>query len=185
MSKQVNTLEQQVSKTREEIIKETHRIEEDALLSSKGHFACSYFWTKFHLWIGIPIVVTASIAGCSFIANNALIGAILSAVVAVLSAIVTFLNPNEKSSAHMHAGNSYEALRNEVRIFRTIDCWTKTDDQLLPDHLKNFSTQKNQLNQSSTQIPWWAYKIARRQISSGAGSYKIDQPPSTETVIDK
>jgi hypothetical protein len=35
------------------------------LYSAKGHFVAANFWTNFHLWIGIPMVLLAAIAGAS------------------------------------------------------------------------------------------------------------------------
>ena len=175
MDRQISTAEQSVSKTKDEIVKEAQRIEESTLYSSKGHFVASYFWTNFHFCIGIPTVVLAAIAGSSFISNNNFLGGIFSIVVGVISAVMTFLNPNERASAHLNAGNDYDALQNEVRIFRTIDCWQNETEQVLTERLKSFSTQKNQLNQGSPQIPWWAYQIAKRGIEAGEGSYSIDK----------
>lgn len=60
---QLATAETPVSKTKEEIIKESKRIEEGLLYSSKGHFAAAHFWNNFHLWIGIPMVLLSAIAG--------------------------------------------------------------------------------------------------------------------------
>lgn len=175
MDKQLTTAEQSVSKAKEEIINEAQRIEESALCSSKGHFAASSFWANFHLWLGIPMVVMAVIAGSSFIGDNNILGALLSLVIAILSGVITFLNPNQKSGAHLSAGNNYDALLNEVRILRTIDCWREDSEQILTERLKNFSSQKSKLNQSSPQIPWWAYQMAMRGVRAGEGSYEIDK----------
>src|SRR5881394_1255412 len=60
-----NTAERAVSKPREEIIRQAKRMEEGLLYSSKGHFAASAFWSKFHLWIGIPMVILAAVAGAN------------------------------------------------------------------------------------------------------------------------
>src|SRR3989339_477319 len=152
MNSNSTTAEQPISKAKDEIIKEAQRIEESGLYSSKGHFAAAHFWTNFHLWIGIPMVILAAIAGSAFICNNNTLGGIFSIVVTILSAVMTFLNPNERANGHLAAGNHYDALQNNVRIFRTIDCWRDDTEQMLTERLKNFSTQKNQLNQSSAQI---------------------------------
>jgi len=185
MNTQITTAEQSVSKTKLEIIKESHRIEESALYSAKGHFAAAYSWAIFHFVLGIPIVILAAIAGCSFFNSNSLIATILSLIVAILSAIMTFLNPNERSSSHLNAGNSYDVLQNEVRIFRTIDCWREDTEQILTERLKNFSIKKGNLNQASPQIPWWAYQIAKRGIVAGEGIFEVDKEETTMKIVDQ
>jgi hypothetical protein len=71
---------------------------------------------------------------------------------------------------------------NKVRIFWSIDCWRDESDQVLTERLKYFSEQKDKLNQSSPQPPWWAYRIAQKGIEAGQGDYKVDQRPQiTET----
>lgn len=185
MKNQITTAEQPVSKAKLEIMKEGKRIEESSLYSAKGHFAAAHAWANFHLIIGVPIVILAAIAGCSFVNNNSLIAGILSLIVAVLSAVVTFLNPNERSSSHLNAGNSYDALQNETRIFRTIDCWREDSEQILTERLKNFSSQKGKLNQGSPQIPWWAYQIAKRGVKAGEGSFEVDKDESSMKIADQ
>lgn len=185
MKNQITTAEQPVSKAKLEIMKENKRIEESSLYSAKGHFAAAHTWANFHLIIGVPIVVLAAIAGSSFVNNNNVMAGVLSLVVAVLSAVMTFLNPNERSSSHLNAGNSYDVLQNEVRIFRTIDCWREDPEQILTERLKNFSNQKGKLNQGSPQIPWWAYQIAKRGIKAGEGSYEVDKDESSIKIANQ
>ncbi|MCG2711439.1 MAG: SLATT domain-containing protein [Candidatus Omnitrophica bacterium] len=185
MKNQITTAEQPVSKAKLEIMKESKRIEESSLYSAKGHFAAAHTWANFHLIIGVPIVVLAAIAGSSFISNNNVIAGVLSLIIAVLSAVMTFLNPNERSSSHLNAGNSYDTLQNEVRIFRTIDCWREDSEQILTERLKHYSDQKGKLSQSSPQIPWWAYQIAKRGIKAGEGSYEVDKDDSSMKIADQ
>lgn len=175
---QPNTGEIVVSKTKDDIIKESKRIEESLLYSSKGHFAASHFWNNFHLWIGIPMVILSAIAGASALAQfdpNHILAGILSIVVVALSGVMTFLNPNEKSSAHLNSGNNYDSLMNKIRIFWSIDCWKDESEQVLTERLKYFSEQKDKLNQTCPQIPKWAYKIAKKGIKDGEGNYEVDQ----------
>lgn len=176
-NQQLATAERSVSKTKEDIIRESKRIEEGLLYSSKGHFAATHFWTNFHLWIGIPVVLLSAIAGASALSEfdpKHIIAGIISIIVVALSGVMTFLNPNERASNHLNAGNNYDALMNKVRIFWSIDCWRDESEQVLTERLKYFSEQKDRLNQSSLQIPSWAYRIAKRGIDEGEGDYSID-----------
>ena len=171
------TAEKAVSKTKDEIIKEAQRIEESALYSAKGHFVAANFWTNFHLWIGIPMVLLAAIAGASALSQfdpKHIVAGIISIIVAALSGVMTFLNPNEKASTHLNAGNNYDALQNKVRMFWSIDCWKEESEQVLTEKLKYLSEQKDRLNQSSPQIPRWAYQRAKKGILEGEADYKVD-----------
>lgn len=172
------TAEQSTSKTKEEIIKEAKRIEESLLYSSKGHFAASHFWSNFHLWIGLPIVILSAVAGVSAFSqfdSRHVVAGILAIVVAALSSVMTFLNPNEKASVHLSSGNNYDALMNKTRLFWSIDCWQGESEQVLTEKVKYLSEQKDRLNQSSPQIPKWAYRIARKGIAEGEADYSIDK----------
>ncbi|MCL6088178.1 MAG: SLATT domain-containing protein [Actinobacteria bacterium] len=184
---QITTAEKSVSKTKEEIIKEAQRIEESTMYSSKGHFVAANFWTNFHLWIGIPMILLAAIAGAYALSQfnpKHIIAGIISIIVAALSSVMTFLNPNEKASTHLNAGNNYDSLQNKVRMFWSIDCWREESEQVLTERLRYFSELKDRVNQSSPQIPCWAYKLAKKGILQGESDYKVDKekknlPPSS------
>lgn len=177
-NQQPTTAEKPVSKTKDDIIKEAKRVEESLLYSSKGHFATSYFWGNFHLWIGVPVVLLSAIAGASALSQfdpKHVMAGLISILVAALSGVMTFLNPNEKASVHLNAGNNYDSLMNKTRIFWSIVCWRDESEQVLTEKLKYLSEQKDKLNQSCPQVPRWAYKIAQRGIENGEGDYKIDK----------
>ncbi len=174
---QTTTAERPVSKTKQEIIKEAQRMEEGLLYSSKGHFSASHFWHNFHLWVGIPMVVLSAIVGATALSKfdpSHVIAGFISIVIVSLSGVMTFLNPNEKSSAHLNAGNNYDSLMNKIRIFWSIDCWRDESEQVLTERLKYFSEQKDKLNQSCPQVPNWAYKAAKKGIKAGEGEYVVD-----------
>lgn len=162
---------------KENIINETKRIEEDSLYSAKGHFAAANFWTNFHLWIGAPTAILAAIASASALSQfdyHNVIAGILAIVVTALTAVTTFLNPNEKANSHQIAGNNYLSLRNKARIFSEIDCLGESSNEELAEQLKELAGQREELNQNSPQIPRWAYKKARKGIEEGEASYSVD-----------
>jgi len=163
---------------KEKIIKEAKRVEEDSLYSAKGHFVAGNFWTNFHLWIGVPNAILAAIAGASALSqfdNHNIIAGILAIIVTALTAVTTFLNPNEKANSHQKAGNNYNSLRNIARIFCEIDCCREDSDQELTRQLKELAKQRDELNQNSPQIPRWAYKKARKGIEKGEADYRINK----------
>jgi hypothetical protein len=177
MANQSTTAEVSVSKAKDEIIKEAQRIEEALLFSSKKHFDSAQYWSIFHMFLGLPTVVLSAVAGAEafkqFDKQHVLAG-YLSISVAVLSAIMTFLNPNERASKHSSVGNDYDSLMNKVRIFWSIDCWREESEQVLTKELKYFSEQKDKLNKSAPQPLWFTYLTARQGIESGQGKYAVD-----------
>ena len=175
------TKEKGVSKTLVEIVKEAKRIEESTLYSAKRHFIMSGFWSSFHLCLGIPLVILSAIAGLSIfsqIDKGKIIGGILTIIITGISALMTFLNPNERANNHLSCGNSYDSLNNKVRIFRTIDCWREQSEDVLTEKLKYFSEQKDKLNDTSPQALWFAYLLAKKGIENGEAEYKVDNEPA-------
>ena len=174
-----STAEVAVSKTKVEIIKEAKRIEEGLLYSSKKHFVSAQYWSRVHLCLGLPMVVVSAVAGAEafkqFDKQHTLAG-YLAIGVSVLSAIATFLNPNERATKHRTVGNSYDALMNRVRIFWSIDCWSDESEGVLTKQLKDFSDHKDKLNQSAPQAFPFAYDMAKRGIEAGEGKYEVDAP---------
>jgi len=173
-----STAEVPVSRTKDEVIKEAKRIEEDALYSSKGHFVAAQVWSNFHLWVGVPTALFAGIAAVSAFSqfdNRGIAAGVISMAVGGLAALSTFINPNERASTHLSAGNEYDALMNKVRIFWTIDCWLGESEDVLTAKLKDLSNQKDRLNKSCPQIPKWAYRAAKRGILAGEAVHSVDK----------
>lgn len=162
---------------KEKVIKEAKRVEEDSLYSAKGHFVAANFWTNFRLWIGVPTAILSAIAGASALSqfdNHNVIAGILAITVTALTAVTTFLNPNEKANSHQSAGNKYNSLRNKARIFFEIDSCGESANQELIKRAKELTKKRDELNQNSPQIPRWAYKKARKGIEEGEADYKVD-----------
>jgi len=177
MADKPTTNEKVISQTKEEIIKEAQRIEQDTLYSAKGHLTAAHFWSALHFRLGLPTSVLAAIAAASAFLKtdkNVVAGSI-STLVAALSAMTTFLNPNARAAAHLQAGNSYDALRNKARIFRTIECWGGDSDSVLTKKVKDLSGEKDKLNRESPQPPRWAYQIAKKGIAAGEAEYAVDK----------
>lgn len=175
------TNEATVSKTKQEIIKEAKRLEETALHSSKGHLVAARIWSNFHLTLGLIMVVITAIAAAlamSAFDEKHVAAGLLYILAAVFSAVLTFLNANERAGSHLNAGNHYDSLMNRVRVFWTIGCWQGDTDAELASKLQALAGDKDRLNLGSPQIPYWAYKIAKRQILAGEASFKVDQEKS-------
>jgi hypothetical protein len=181
-SQPVTTAERPISKPKQEIIKEAKRIEESLLYSSKGHYAAAHFWSNFHLSVGIPMVLITGLASASAVKTfdtAGVVTAVLSIVAVALTSLITFLNPNEKASAHRTAGHNYDSLMSTVRIFWSVECLRTEDETILADKLTQYSEHKSKLNQTCLQIPKFAYKRAKKGIEDGEGTFKADRNDPT------
>jgi len=161
---------------KEKIINEAKRIEEDSLYSAKGHFCTGRRWTCLHLWLGGISVALSAIAGASALSQfdyHNIVAGIISIIVAGLTAVITFINPNDRASIHKKSGNMYSSLKNDARIFYDIEV-NELDDKKSIEDLKRLNDRRNKLNLESQIIPGWAFKKARKGIEEGEAKYKVD-----------
>lgn len=158
-----------------EIEKELARIEEDCIHSGKSHFNAHERWSKYHYWLGIPAVIFSSIAGLAFFQDYPEIGGALSAIVAVLTSLSTFLKPYERAAAHKSSGDQYLSLRNDARVFRTVKLSSACDIQSAVNGLDEFTKRRNELNQASAQFSESDFKRARAGIAAGEAEHVVDK----------
>lgn len=86
---------------------------------SRAHIDVSVQWGKTHLYIGIPSTILAAVASVQAISSldNKMVAVIISVSVAVLAPLLTFLDPNAKSSSHLEASRVYERMADEYDAF--------------------------------------------------------------------
>ena len=149
---------------------ELERIEEDCIHSGKSHFNAHERWSRFHYWLGIPSVILSSIAGLAFFKDYPEIGGAIASVVAVLTALSTFLKPFERAASHKSSGDQYLSLRNDARVFRQIRLENVCDDQS-----DEFTKRRNELNQASPQFSTKDFKVARDGIDAGESTHAVDK----------
>lgn len=161
---------------REAFTKEGRRIHEDCAYTSKGHYEAATRWDRVHLWLGIPATVLAAVSGISALGDQKVLAVATSVLVAVLTALSTFLKPNERSAEHRQAGAAYLSLKNDARRFETIELLRVEADYDPSLTLKVLGDRQNQLNESSRQVPRWAFERARRGIEQGEAKHAVDVP---------
>lgn len=154
---------------------ESQRIEEDCTYSSKGHYAASAFWARVQIIVGLPATILAAISGSFAFSGATEIAGSVAMLAAGLTAVLTFLNPSDKASSHLMAGNQYSSLKNESRVFREVDLVSTEHEEKCIEALKSLSTRRNKLNQTSPQIPGFAFRIARKGVLGGEANYSADK----------
>lgn len=157
-------------KIRQEIKEEARKLQICALYSSKGHFYAAGWWKVVHYVLGIPLTALGVFTA---VENSNIFGTLSGICVAVLSGLITFLNPNSTSSAHFASGKAYDVLYNKTRQFAQLDCSDDSgvQDVCLKEELARLYEQKYELDDNSLKISQWAYKKAKRGIENGEADY--------------
>ncbi|MCO6466725.1 MAG: SLATT domain-containing protein [Bradyrhizobiaceae bacterium] len=150
---------------------EAKRIAEDALHSAKSHYNAATRWRSIHLWIGIPNVIAAALAGVSAFKGSDILAGSLAVTVAAITAVSTFLNPNEWTLSHRRCAGEYLTLRNRARIFLNIVTKSDRSDDDIQAVFEELVVKRDDLNASSPQIPDWAYNKAKIGIKNGESDY--------------
>ncbi len=125
--------------------------------------------------MGIPATILGAGTGAAIVKDCPELAALLSLAATILTALVTFLKPTDRASAHKTAGDQYLALRNDTRIFREIEILEPEDTCTHADKLKALAQRRNELNQGSPEIPRRAFEKARQGIDEGENHYRTDK----------
>ncbi|NTW70278.1 MAG: SLATT domain-containing protein [Chlorobiaceae bacterium] len=161
---------------KELITQEAGRVEEDCIFSAKGHMNAAATWRRVNYYLGIPATCLTALAGAS--AANMIVDSEYAPMIACLSTIITalltFIKPEEKADLHSKSGGSLNSLKNNIRIFRDIEVFQSEDTEFLANKLHLLSDERNKLNKESLSIPYFAYRKAKKGIEMGESSYKID-----------
>lgn len=145
------------------IEQEAQELEQECTLLCAAHYYAAGRWDHVNRVLGIPATVLAgitSVAALSDLAgeNKELVTGILAIVVGALSALMTFLNPNQQASNHKAASSNYEALRVKASLLKDIDLsvdYATLDEPTkeIIKQLRDLATQFTTLNQSSLRVP--------------------------------
>ncbi|MGD9691407.1 MAG: SLATT domain-containing protein [Phycisphaerales bacterium] len=160
------------------VLAEADRIEEDTLYSAKGQWESARPWEFAHFAIGIPATVAAAAAGVSIVSQWEAVAGCLAFLSAVLTGLLTFLNPEGRAAAHRQAGNAYKAVSNDARIFRTVACSDAAAVRKLRRTLVRLNRRRNTLNETSPPPSRRAFKRARKGIEDGEATYRADSQSS-------
>lgn len=159
-----------ITKVQEEL----HRLEEDCTHSGKAHFNACTRWDRWNYVFGIPSVILSAAAGTAFFENYTVAAGIMSVSVTVLTALMTFLKPAERSTSHKNSGDQYLALRNDSRVFREITLLT-LDDSAGLEGMAGLTKRRNELNQASYMFSNGDFRKAKAGIDAGQALHKVDK----------
>jgi hypothetical protein len=123
--------------SREEIDQLAHRSFDAARLARREaeiHQIAADTWGTLNYTLGLPIVVLSAIASTSALADfdkSNVVAGVVALIVAILSALATFLNAQKASELHRAANASYRTLElRAVNLGRDIDTGSPRSDPL-------------------------------------------------------
>ena len=153
--------------SKDKLLESLKHLAKDALIQTEEYNYMANFWTNGYLYIGILNTFLASIASISALLDGigSLPAAILTASVAVLSAITTFLNPADRSSQHKKAKDKFIAINIEARK-AAIDSYSEDSDEVykkLKERFDALSMTLIEAIQTSPQVPEWVCRIAEKR----------------------
>lgn len=140
------------------------------------HKETAGYFHKWHLFIGLPCVILAAVAGTSawssmetapsvVIEDNnvvdsspttwAWLTSITTSLLAVLTSVQTFLNMEGRSKAHKHIGDGYGRLSHQITRELTLP---KRKRQLASVFLDHVMKEYDRLHESSELVPEFMWK---------------------------
>ena len=151
----------------------TETLYDDCLHSEKALFWLATQWRRLHYWLGIPSCIVSALAGAAIIQEFSGLAAILTTIAAVLTALLTFLQPQNVFKTHHECGVKYGILRNKIDRFKTIDLDGKFDDKEARLVLEAMAAEKAELQSAAPHTGGLAYYFAKRSIK--AGQHRADK----------
>jgi hypothetical protein len=159
---------------RDPVIAEALRIEEDTNYSGRSNFSAARRSDRLHVWLGGPAAVLAAVAGTTALAEQTWVAAGCAFGATLLGALHTFLRADKRAAQHQTIGAEYIDLRNEARIFRTIDFEDLSDEERRA-RIHELSARRSDLNRATPRIPPGAFSDAQASIERGETDYAVDR----------
>lgn len=139
----------------------------DSLHTEKGLFWKATQWRRLHYTLGIPSCVASVLAGLSIIQNTLEWAAALTILAAILTALLTFLDPDSMYRRVHEMGVAYGTLRGQIERFKDIDLDGKFDEAAARAELENFAAVKAELQRRAPHTGGMAHYFARKSIARG------------------
>lgn len=145
---------------------------EDTLYSEKALFWVATQWRRMHYFLGVPSCIVSALAGAALVKEYPSLAISLTAVAAILTALLTFLEPHKIFGQYHISGVEYGILRNKVARFKDIDLSGNFDINRMRKVLEKLAAEKGELQKTTPHTGGLAYYFAKRSIN--AGEHKPD-----------
>jgi hypothetical protein len=135
---------------------EAKHIRLTALLAAERHYASETPWYHMVYYLGIPSTILSAVAGAaafSKIEKSEIVAGSISIIVAILTSLMTFLDPTKKAELYHSTAKSYEVLYHQSGYFGRVDLAKENPDiSKCEETLASLVAQLNELNKSSPSI---------------------------------
>jgi hypothetical protein len=160
---------------KQKIATELSRLGEDCVHSSKKQFNAADRWNRWNYVLGMPSIVLSALTGAAFMKDLPLAAGLLASALTGLTALMTFLKPSERASAHKASGDQYLTLCQDARRFREINLPYLCDDLAAQSFLTEYAKRVSDLNAASRQCSRADFERARAGIKEGQASHEVDK----------
>lgn len=171
-------METTIEEIRQSIDDQLKKLEDDTSLASASDFIMEQRWEARNTRLGLVIVFTSAIVAA--IGASASVGefqqyqdfqrfiplasTLLASIATVVGSILTFLKPSERGSRYREFGNKQKALRNRIRIYRTVLMSQDPSLERLSDQLVAFGQEKDAMNSDNPPVPRSAFRSATKEM---------------------
>lgn len=153
--------------SRDGIRSATQTLYEDALYSEKALFWTATQWRRAHFFLGVPSVIVSALAGAALVQEYPSTAILFTAIAAVFTALLTFLEPHKIFGQYHEFGVEYGILRNKVARFKDIDLSGEFDASRMRKTLEKLAFEKGELQKGAPHTGGIAYYFAKRSIKAG------------------
>jgi hypothetical protein len=164
---------------------ETEQLRNKSLTAAERHYAAETPWYHANYWFGIPAIMLAGVAGAAAFAKldpTGIVSGVISTVVAVLSGLMTFLDPSKKADTHHRFAKAYERLYHETGFFSRVALHAETTPVSdLEKQLLALTAKFMDLNTTSPAISGRAQRVARGKLAENTGEVTRDSTPPPPT----
>lgn len=163
---------------------EADHIIESTELSSVQHFIAAQWWRRTNFILGLSATIGAVLSAELTTKETEIfwIGA-LPIAVAIIAALMTFLNPPNSAAGHHAKGVEYQRLFADARMFDKIDRHNIDSDSKLIERIHELSDRKFELDGNSPATPGGIfYLLAKRAVKRGETSFR--EPDNSDANKD-
>jgi len=160
---------------RQSIEDHLQKLEDDTDLTSASDFRMAQRWEAINTRLGMIIILTSGIVTAvgatasvgyleGFQSYFTLSSTILASIATVVGSVLTFLKPSERGCRYREFGNKQKALRNRIRIYRSVLMKQDPSVERPSDQLVAFGQEKDALTSDNPPIPRSAFRTASRDM---------------------
>lgn len=129
----------------------------EANLQALAHLYAANYWGGSYLFLGIAITTLSAAVSASIFSESgyfAVVGGFISLLLVIISALSTFLNPDQRTNLHHKAYTHYLGLSGRAKAFYSIDLKLrkKTIEELCLVY-QDLAKELEELRNSSPRLP--------------------------------